>query len=228
MNKEILTMLMKDMGDRVRGWLDERLIPIEQKLQALDEIEPVIGKDGAPGKDGEHGRDGRDGRDGKDGLDALDVSVLPAIDEAKSYSKGTWASHRGGLWVARKATDGMDGWECVVVGVAGAEIGFQGERDIECVIELSDGSRTVKSAYVPAVIDRGVYRPGMEAKTGDAVSCGGSLWVAQRDTQDKPGDADSGWRLAVKKGRDGKDGKDGSDGRDGLNGKSWTGKRVEQ
>jgi hypothetical protein len=39
---------------------------------------------------------------------------------------------------------------------------------------------------------------------GDAVSHGGSLFIAQGDTNAKPGKSDD-WRLAVKRGADGRD-----------------------
>lgn len=58
---------------------------------------------------------------------------------------------------------------------------------------------------VPAVIDRGVFKEGQAYMLGDAVTFGGSLWIAQKDTTDKPDGPDTGWRLAVKKGRDGRD-----------------------
>jgi hypothetical protein len=58
----------------------------------------------------------------------------------------------------------------------------------------------------PVVLDRGVWKEGTY-QHGDAVTWAGSLWIAQRDTDAKPDVADSGWRLAVKKGRDGKDAK---------------------
>lgn len=58
---------------------------------------------------------------------------------------------------------------------------------------------------VPAVIDRGVFKEGQEYTAGDAVTFGGSLWIAQKDTGQKPDGPDTGWRLAVKKGRDGRD-----------------------
>ena len=60
--------------------------------------------------------------------------------------------------------------------------------------------RTIKTA---TVIDRGVWKPG-QYEAGDAVTTKGSWWVATRDTDGRPGDPDSGWRLAVKRGRDGK------------------------
>lgn len=73
-----------------------------------------------------------------------------------------------------------------------------------------DGERqfTVKSGdseqvfTLPVIIDRGVYDSDKGYERGDAVSSGGSLWIAQKDSPDhKPGDGD-GWRLAVKRGRD--------------------------
>jgi hypothetical protein len=59
----------------------------------------------------------------------------------------------------------------------------------------------------PALVDRGVWKEGETYEAGSAVSFGGSLWLAQRSTSAKPDSPDSGFRLAVKKGRDGKDAK---------------------
>jgi len=59
----------------------------------------------------------------------------------------------------------------------------------------------------PVVLDRGVYSTGKQYQHGDAVTWAGSLWIAQRSTDSKPDSPDSGWRLAVKRGRDGKDAK---------------------
>lgn len=231
--KDKTMALVREIGASMRKHVDSLFESLDERLKALESapVEPgpsgKDGKDGEPGRDGKDGRDGRDGKDGLDGKDALDVTVLPAIDEAKSYPRGTWAAHRGGLWVARKATEALDGWECVVVGVASMSAEFKSDRELECVIELSDGTRRTTGKSFPVMLDRGVYKQGMKAQAGDCVSFGGSLWVAQRDTDAKPGTDDSGWRLAVKKGRDGKDGTDGKDGRDGLNGKDWKGDRVQ-
>lgn len=62
----------------------------------------------------------------------------------------------------------------------------------------------VKSVALPCIMDRGPYRSGESYQKGDAVSYGGSLWIAQDETAERP-DGGKGWRLAVKKGRDGKD-----------------------
>jgi hypothetical protein len=63
----------------------------------------------------------------------------------------------------------------------------------------------------PAGVEyKGVYRKGCSYSRNQATSHQGSLWIAVKDYPEKePGEPSSGWRLAVKKGRDGKDGKNG-------------------
>jgi len=58
---------------------------------------------------------------------------------------------------------------------------------------------------VPLVIDRGVFRADGLYDKGDGVTFGGSFWIAQTETAARPGEGNTDWRLAVKKGRDGKD-----------------------
>lgn len=62
------------------------------------------------------------------------------------------------------------------------------------------------------VLDRGVYRAGVTYAKGDGVTFGGSFWIAQDATSEKPGDGATRWRLAIKKGADGREGKPGRDG----------------
>ena len=59
----------------------------------------------------------------------------------------------------------------------------------------------IKSVRLPGIVDRGPFRAGEGYEKGDAVSYGGSLWIAQEPTGDKP-EGSKAWRLAVKKGRD--------------------------
>jgi len=51
---------------------------------------------------------------------------------------------------------------------------------------------------------RGFYRDGMEARTGDAVTHDGSLWIAVRGTNEAPSPGSPDWCLAARKGRDGR------------------------
>ena len=74
---------------------------------------------------------------------------------------------------------------------------FDGERRIT----VKTGGQE-ETFVLPVIIDRGVHDPEKDYDRGDAVSHGGSLWVAQKQSPDhKPGEGD-GWRLAVKRGRD--------------------------
>jgi len=190
----------------------------------------VKGDPGAPGKDGASihpdtvalmVRDAVDkavasipqtlAADGRDGRDAAELDVLPSIDESRSYPRGTWVSHAGGLIRAARATDPVTdglvkaGWVVIVEGVS-ALVVTQGEdpRELEVAAMLTSGTKAVSAFTVPMVLDRGVWRDG-EYKSGDHVSWDGSGWIAQRATTDKPGTSDA-WRLSTKRGRDGKDG----------------------
>lgn len=151
-------------------------------------------------KDGIDGKDGRDGRDGKDGRDAGDIEFLPAINAEKSYPKGTYASHDGGLWKAKRTTEGMDGWECLVVGIKSFKLEKTADRTYQAIFEKSSGEKEVVEFEVPGMIYRGVYREQQYA-LGDTVTWGGSLWHCDKSTNEKPGGGDN-WTLAAKRGAD--------------------------
>jgi hypothetical protein len=192
-------------------------------------------KDGEPGKDGESVHPDtvrlmvaeearkafssiqipKDGEPGRDGRDAVELDILPEIDEAKSYPRGTYARHRKGLWRSVANTKGMRGWECIVAGVEDINCEQRGDRTLVFTAQMSDGDPFVKEFTFPVVIYREIYRPETEYRKGDAVTYGGSFWVALVDLPTKkPGDPTDGtdgtpqqWRLAVKKGAPGKDSK---------------------
>lgn len=178
----------------------------------------LSGADGAPGEKGERGpqgdagpagKDGKDGAKGRDGADGVGMAGA-VIDRSGNLiltlTDGT--TRELGLVVGRdgeKGAPGQDGKD----GVDG--FGFE---DLEVIhdglrcftFRFTKGDRVKEFPFtVPVVLDRGVFKSGEAYAAGDGVTWGGSFWIAQKDTADKPGDGD-GWRLAVKKGRDGKDG----------------------
>lgn len=145
-------------------------------------------------------------RDGEDGRDALALELLPFIDEGKSYPRGSYATHNGGLWRAYEKTHGMRGWECVVDGVAGVDIERSDQRRFTLTVNRASGGSETKSFDVPVMIYQGVFKSGQDYLPGDTVTWGGSLWHCDEPTQDKPGETGSkGWTLATKRGRDGRD-----------------------
>ncbi|EOQ9322700.1 phage portal protein, partial [Escherichia coli] len=144
----------------------------------------------------------------QDGRDATALEILPAIDDQKSFPRGTYATHQGGLWRAYEKTHGMRGWECLVDGVADIDVSITGEGSFSVVIRQSSGQCTEKTFSLPVMLYRGVFRAGETYHPGDTVTWGGSLWHCNSMTGDKPGEAhSSGWTLAAKRGRDAGGGK---------------------
>lgn len=154
---------------------------------------------------------GKDGTDGADGKDALQLEILPEIDEQKSYSRGTFARHDGGLFRAYEKTHGLRGWECIVEGIASLEVVQHGEKGFKTVARMSSGSTVEKEITLPVAIYKGVYRDGENYTAGDMTTWGGSVWHCESNTTDKPMDGSKSWKLAVKRGQDGKNGRDGRD-----------------
>ncbi|MCS2155472.1 phage gp6-like head-tail connector protein [Scandinavium sp. H11S7] len=140
---------------------------------------------------------------GYNGRDALAIELEPFIDEKKSYPRGTYATHKGGLWRSHEKTHGIRGWECIVDGVSNVDINQDNQRTFSISLERASGVVDIKSFDVPVTIYRDVFKSGTEYQPGDTVTWGGSLWHCNEVTADKPGEPGSkGWTLAVKKGRD--------------------------
>lgn len=222
MTKDELRDIIAPLIERFRAYVDKRVGEVPAGPAGKDGQDGLPGKDGAPGPQGERGeagqagaegapgKDGRDGADGKDGApgrDALQLEILPAIDEAKSYPRGTYARHAGGLWRAFEGTAGMKGWECIVDGVAGFQFAPDAEdsRVLSVSLALSSGKASEITLRLPTTRYRGVYRDGEGYDLGDMATWGGSVWHCNEATREQPGTSPA-WTLAVKRGRDGKDG----------------------
>jgi hypothetical protein len=143
-----------------------------------------------------------DGVDGSDGKDALDIAILPAIDEAKSVPRGTYAAHKNGLWKSYQKTVGMKGWECIVAGIADISIEMPTDRSITIKTVLSNGETQVKTFETLNTVYKGVYEVEAEYVKGDLVTWGGSIWHCNEPTNERPREGHKSWTLAVKKGRD--------------------------
>jgi hypothetical protein len=188
----------------------ERLV--EQAVAALPK-----GLDGIDGAPGPKGLDGRDGKDGLDGRDAAVIQPLPFIDTTRSYPSGTWAKHARGLWLARSVTEGMNGWDCIVAGVAALDISSDGLRTFTIKAMLSDGQTDETTVVLPTIVYKGAWAAG-DYTPGDIVSWDGSMWHCEQPTSERPGTA--AWKLCVKHGRDGKDGVRGPRGERGVEGRA--------
>lgn len=144
-----------------------------------------------------------DGEPGEDGKDALQLEILPSIDAEKTYPRGTYAMHHGGLWRSYQKTTGMNGWECLVDGISDIDITQAEDRQFTVTAVKSSGEKTEKTFNVPVMIYRDIFKDGVKYYPGDSVTWGGSVWYCHQETDDKPGeDGSKGWKLAVKRGRD--------------------------
>ena len=174
--------------------------PADGKSVTSEDLRPLVAEEvakavaGIPkAADGAPGRDGRDGQPGLPGRDGQD---------GKDGANG------------EAGKDGADG-----LGFDDMSVEYDGERTVSLLFARGGVVKRFDLS-LPIAIDRGIYRSEEKHARGDAVSYGGSLWIAQKDAPEgKPGEG-SDWRLAVKKGRDGKDGKDGDRGERGIEGKA--------
>lgn len=141
-------------------------------------------------------------KDGEDGKDALAIQILPAIDETKSYPRGTYALHKNGTWRAYQKTVGMKGWECTQAGVAEIIIEQPTDRSITIKTVLSNGETNKQTVETLNTIYKGVYEAEAEYIKGDLVTWGGSIWHCNEKTTIRPREGTKEWTLAVKKGRD--------------------------
>jgi hypothetical protein len=145
----------------------------------------------------------KDGEPGEDGKDALQLEIMPCIDEEKSYPRGSYAIHHGGVWRSYQKTTGLNGWECLVDGISSVDISQANEREFTFTAQLASGTKTEKSFSIPVMIYRDIFKEGEKYLPGDSVTWAGSVWYCHAETTDKPGEPSSkGWKLAVKRGRD--------------------------
>jgi len=176
------------------------------------------GEVGPQGPAGDKGIDGLHGTHGKDGVGIAEAFIDHEHRLVLTLTDGT--AKTLGVVVGRDGapgqngvdgTDGRDGFSLEDFGVE-----FDGERRLALTFERGD---VRKSALLelPAILYRGVFTEGETYQRGDAVTWGGSLWIATDETTDKP-EVTKSWRLAVKRGRDGREGKSGPQGPPGLKG----------
>jgi integrin beta 3 len=168
--------------------LIERLVA-EHVQKAVSDIEPPPGPKGDPGEKGE------------DGVGLAGALIDRDGELVVTLTNGTQRSL--GAVIGKDGCDGKPGRDGF--GFDDLTVEHDGERTFKFCFARGDQTKEFPFT-VPVMLDRGVYRSEQNYQKGDAVSFGGSIWIAQEDTTDKP-ETSKAWRLAVKRGQNGKDAK---------------------
>lgn len=111
----------------------------------------------------------------------------------------------------RDGVNGKDGADGITMDVDDLQaVDYDGERTVTLKFKRGDREKSFPIKFAN-VLDRGVYDSAKTYEPGDGVSLNGCFWIAQADTNSRPGTVDGAkaWRLSVKAGRDGREGKPG-------------------
>ena len=164
---------------------------------------PPAGKDGADGADGKDGEKGADGADGRDGADGVGLAgAMIDRDGALNVTLTNGEVRSLGPVVGRDGRDGERGPEGF--SLTDFETDWRPDEKILVLSWDAGDTRYSHELFIPYLRDAGVWTDGSSYLKGDGVTWGGSFWIAQDDTAEKP-DGSKAWRLSVKKGRDGKE-----------------------
>jgi hypothetical protein len=191
----------------------------------------VAGKDGAPGLSGKDGAPGERGEKGDApsmaDIEAVVLKFLPdmlhkameaamqkAMPDVISKAAALVPAGRDGLpgnpgRQGPRGEDGIDGKDGMPgrdgLAVESIRCEVIDRRTQKLVLRSSDGSEFEAPIVLDGMlIDAGIHKTGEQYDKGDAVTRGGSYWVANVNTKATPGES-TDWRLVVKRGRDGKD-----------------------
>jgi hypothetical protein len=188
------------------------------KAMVLDVVKaipaPKNGEDGKPGADGKEGKPGEDGKPGADGLPGANGE--PGTKGADGVGLAGAMIDRDGCLMAT-LTNGEVKNLGPVVGKDG--IGFESfdmeylPESHEVAIKASAAGRTKELRFPAGGIRPGGYwRDGTKALAAQTWVHDGSMFIALKDTNEKPSTESKDWIIGARRGRDGERGVKGSDG----------------
>src|SRR5262245_28285828 len=208
MTDEQITALANGLVPFVREVVSAALAPLAARMDALEArpaLEGPPGPPGRPGVAGEPGPQGSAGPAGEPGQQGAAGECGPPGPQGQPGGKG------------EKGEPGRDGRDAADLALLSRMIIEQIAAEVAAVFKAAsftsaDGGRTLTAALGPVIqevktnviLDAGVWAADRAYVAGDAVTYGGSIFIAQKMTSKQPEKSDD-WRLAVKRGRDGRD-----------------------
>ena|SRR6185436_2468595 len=218
------TSAIHDLSDRLKaiearaavpGPAGERGQPGERGEKGIDGSHGPAGPQGERGTDGEAGPAGPAGPQGERGQDGADG--VPGRDGRDGAPGPAGAKGVDGI-AGKDGADGRDGKD----GLGFDDLSMEHDGERAFTFRVASGERVKEYRFsVPCVIYRGVFSEGTEYERGDAVTWGGSQWIAKETATVKPDESATAakfWQLAVKRGREGKVGPEGKRGAIGPKG----------
>jgi hypothetical protein len=121
--------------------------------------------------------------------------VPPPVWTEGRHGAGVTVRHRNGLFLARRDTAGEPGrdeaWLPLLVGLAGLDMRWEGERTVALRAMLSDGTtyEMIRTLAVPIV--RGYWSPDVDYQLGDRVFRFGEFHALRASKGIEPGSAGS-------------------------------------
>lgn len=198
MKETEVAALVRGLAPHIRQLVNE---VVASRLAEIEIPRGEPGPQGPAGAAGPQGERGEKGEPGPQGIAGVAGAVGPQGPAGERGERG------------EKGNDGREATDLPLIRYYIAEQidATVGEQFAKSGITSADGGRTLVAAFGPTtheikthiMLDAGVWTE-REYAAGDCVSHGGSMWLAQRTTSEKPGKSDD-WRLAVKRGNDGRD-----------------------
>ena len=233
MTSENIAALMRAVASVLPAHVAKAMESFNSRLVALEQRQPVAGRDGRdglpgakgdpgergekgePGAPGAHGASGERGEKGERG----DPGEMGAAGERGEKGEPGAVGSRGER--GEKGLDGKDGKDGLDgLGFDDLEVTFDGEKTF--TLTFVKGEKRKEWAFrVPTTIYRGVWKEGHSYQAGDQATWAGSQWTAKEQTSAKPGldtPESRAWVLSVKRGNDGKTGPQGKEGPQGPRG----------
>jgi hypothetical protein len=212
LNIKGLEAISKTLGEIVKSHVAKAFDTLSVRIKAIEDAVSSI----EPAQKGEKGDKGDPGERGLDGKSITAEDVAPVLESAvakwalefERRAQDALQKAIDKIPVPKDGKDGKDGRDGV--GFDDLQVELDGQKTV--IFKLQRGDIVKEFGLtLPMIIDCGIYKEDRSYAAGDGVTWGGSFWIAQKETSAKPDSPDSGWRLAVKRGRDGKDGRDGID-----------------